>query len=85
MGIRRLSEFWVLDMRALSAPMFGLRCPVPRGHVLGYIRAQVLVIVPLLYVFVAGPNKHDVFTRVSDLAEILTPFKSWFGFPGSFN
>ena len=22
--------------------------------------------------FVAGPNKHDVFTRVSDLAEILT-------------
>ena len=42
-----LSEFWVLDMRALSALMFGLRCPVPRGHVLRYIRARVLVIVPL--------------------------------------
>ena len=25
----------------------GLRSPVPRGHVLGYIRARVLVIVPL--------------------------------------
>ena len=45
--IYSLSEFWVLDMRALSALMFGLRCPVPRGHVLGYIRAHVLVIVPL--------------------------------------
>ena len=42
-----LSEFGVLGVRALSALMCGLRSRVPRGHVLGYIRARVLVIVPL--------------------------------------
>jgi hypothetical protein len=37
--------------------------------VLGYIRTCILP-----YVFVAGPNKHDDFHRVSDLAETSTPF-----------
>jgi hypothetical protein len=32
-----LSEFWVLDIRVLSALVCGLRSPVPRGHVLGGI------------------------------------------------
>ena len=37
----------VLDIRALGALMCRLRSPVPHGHVLGYIRARILVIVPL--------------------------------------
>ena len=36
----------LLDMRALSTLMCGLRSPVPCGHVLGYVE---------------GPNKHDAF------------------------
>ena len=51
-----VSEFWVLDMRALSALMFGLKCPVPRGHVHKSARPRYCT----AYVFVAGPNKHDV-------------------------
>ena len=50
--------------RALSALMCGLRSPVPDSRVLGYIRARILVIVPLRVV--AGPNKHD---DSRDLAE----------------
>ena len=57
----------VLDIRALSALMCGLRSPVPHGYVLRYRRRASLLLYP--YVFVAGPNKHDDFHRVSDLAE----------------
>ena len=35
--------YWILE----RSVMFGLRSPVPQGHVLEYIRACILVIVPL--------------------------------------
>ena len=65
-GVSQVSEFWGLDIRALSALMCGLRSPVPYDHVLGKIRARILDIVPLRVrsgpsVQLEGPNKHEHF------------------------
>ena len=51
----------------------GLRSPVPCGYAWGISERTSSISYP--YVFVAGPNKHDDFDRVSDLAEILTETK----------
>jgi len=59
--------------------MIGFHMVIPgfTWSCLGYIRARSLIMYP--YVFVAGPNKHDLFPCVNDQRK----FQQFFRFTGS--
>ena len=73
---RRHDLTMAIDVLMLSALMCGLRSPVPHGSVLGCQSAHPRYCA--LNCLKRAPTNTNVFTRVSDLAEILTSSVSGF-------